>query len=155
MTISPRRSTPALLQIDAILARLTGTSALGEVCRYLRSEFAHYRWVGVYRLDGRELTLLAWDGDQPTAHEKIGIDRGLCGRAARDDRTVRVDDVGSEPEYLSCFPETRSEIVVPIRAAGRVVGEVDVDGTEFKAYDVTDERFLETVAAKIAPALLG
>jgi len=66
---------------------------------------------------------------------------------------VIVDDVSADPDYLACFLETRSEIVVPIRAGGLVVGEIDVDGNSVKAFDASDGRFLELVAGKVAPIL--
>ncbi len=149
MTLSPRSATPALLQIDAILARLTGRDALQEVCRYLRSEIRTYRWVGVYRIDGSELVLDAWDGPAATEHTRIPISRGVCGRAAREGRTIVVADVRTDTEYLACFRETRAEIVVPIRDGASVLGEIDIDGNEVGAFDGTDGRFLEEVARRL------
>lgn len=149
MTIPPRQVKPALLQIDAINLRLAGRNALQEVCRFLTHEFSHFRWVGIYRLDGDTLVLDGWDGPQPTEHTRIPLDRGICGQAARENRSVVVDDVRAAPEYLACFLETRAEIVVPIRSEGRVLGEIDVDGTAVKAFDVSDRRFLESAAAKL------
>lgn len=119
----------------------------------MRHEFSHYRWVGVYRLDGATLALEGWNGEAATEHTRIPIDRGICGRAAREGRTVIVDDVRTAPEYLSCFLETRSEIVVPIRSEGQVVGEIDIDGTSVGAYDESDRRFLERVAEKLTVPL--
>jgi GAF domain-containing protein len=62
-----------------------------------------------------------------------------------------VDDVDADPRYLACFATTRSEIVVPIFADGQVIGEIDIDGSDAAAYDETDARFLEEVAALLAP----
>lgn len=154
--------TPSLLQVDSILSHLTGIDALGEVCRFLRHEFHQYRWVGVYLRDGETLHLAAWAGAQATEHVTIPMAAGICGKAARENRSVIVDDVRAAPEYLACFLETRSEIVVPIRRDGRVVGEIDIDGNEVRAYDASDERFLTAVAERIAavaeqvlPEILG
>jgi L-methionine (R)-S-oxide reductase len=155
MTIPPRQATPALLQVDAILSRLSGRPALQEVCRFLRDSFPHYRWVGVYRLEGPELVLDAWDGPAATEHTRIPLERGVCGRAAREGRTVIVDDVRSDPEYLSCFLETRAEIVVPVREGERILGEIDIDGNAVGAYDASDRRFLEAIAGKLSAALAG
>jgi putative methionine-R-sulfoxide reductase with GAF domain len=130
------QSTPALLQVDSILSHLTGIEALGEVCRYLR--------------DGETLRLAAWSGPAPTEHVAIPVGQGICGKAARENRTVVVDDVRAAPEYLACFLETRSEIVVPIRSGGSVVGEIDIDGNEVRAYDSSDDRFLSAVAGRVA-----
>ena len=155
MPVHDRQGTPALLQVDAILGRLTGSAALSEVCRYLRQEFPHYRWVGVYRLDGTTLILEGWDGAAATEHTRIPIDRGICGQAAREGRTVIVEDVRAAPDYLSCFLETRSEIVVPIRSERGIAGEIDVDGNEVGAYDQSDRRFLEQVAGKLSSIVTG
>jgi L-methionine (R)-S-oxide reductase len=153
MTVSPRTSSPALLQVDAVLSRLKGRQALQEICRFLRASFRHYRWVGVYRLEGTTLVLEAWDGPAATEHTRIPVERGVCGQAARENRTVLVEDVRAAPEYLACFLETRSEVVVPIRDGGRVVGEIDIDGNEVGAFDRSDGAFLEAVAAKLTGAV--
>ena len=154
MSVSPRTATPALLQVDAILGRLAGRAALQEVCRFLRESFRHYRWVGVYRVDGIELVLDAWDGPAATEHTRIPIERGVCGRAVREERTVVVDVVRAAPEYLACFLETRAEVVVPIRAGSRVVGEIDIDGNEVGAFDRSDGSFLEQVARRLSDAVV-
>jgi len=153
MTVPSRQAAPALLQVDAVLSRLTGRQALGEVCRFLRTSFRHYRWVGIYRLEGPTLVLDAWDGPAATEHTRIPLDRGVCGRAAREGRTVIVDDVRASPEYLACFVETRSEIVVPIRRGPAVLGEVDIDGNEVGAFDSSDRSFLEAVAGRLTRAV--
>ncbi|MGP8158128.1 MAG: GAF domain-containing protein [Thermoplasmata archaeon] len=153
MTVPDRARAPALLQVDAILSRLAGRQALAEVCRFLRHSFPHYPWVGVYRLEGTDLVLDAWEGPQATEHTRIPLDRGVCGQAAREGRTVIVDDVRSDPNYLACFLETRAEIVVPVRHEGRVVGEIDIDGNAVRAFDESDRRFLEDVAAKLGSAV--
>ncbi len=153
MTIFPRAATPALLQVESIVGRLAGRAALQEVCRFLRSDVRTYRWVGVYRVEGAELVLDAWDGPAATEHTRIPISRGVCGRAVRDDATVIVTDVRSDPEYLACFRETRAEIVVPIRDGASVVGEIDVDGNEVGAFDASDGRFLEEVARRLTAAV--
>ena len=76
---------------------------------------------------------------------------GICGAAAASGRTEIVDDVNADPRYLACFTTTRSEIVVPIFAGGQVTGEIDIDGSDLAAYDETDARFLEEIAALLAP----
>ena len=48
-----------------------------------------------------------------TPHTRIPLNQGICGAAATTGRTVVVDDVASDPRYLACSIETKSEIVVP------------------------------------------
>ncbi len=155
MTVARPAATAALLQVEAIAARLRGRGSLAEVCRFLAASFPQFGWVGVYRLDGRELVLEAYAGPQATEHTRIPIDRGLCGRAARDGATVVVDDVRASSEYLACFRSTRSEIVVPVFADGRVVGEIDIDSDRLAAFDATDRALLEQVARRVSDAVVA
>lgn len=121
-----------------------------DLCAHLRASFAHYGWVGVYMIEGGEtLVLQAWDGPAATEHVRIPVGEGICGLAARESRSVVVDDVRTDSRYLRCFLHTRSEIVVPIFADGEVVGEIDIDGDKVGAYNETDRIFLEWCAAKL------
>jgi GAF domain-containing protein len=61
-----------------------------------------------------------------------------------------VDDVNADPEYLACSLETRSEIVVPIMAGERVLGEIDIDSDIPAAFSPEDRAFLETLAGVLA-----
>ena len=47
-----------------------------------------------------------------------------------------------DPLYLACSSRTPSEIVVPIFANGRIVGEIDVDSQKIAAFAGTDRIFL-------------
>ena len=91
------------------------------------------------------LVLGPFVGD-PTPHVRIPVSQGICGAAVVSGETVIVDDVGSDPRYLSCSIKTRSEIVVPIYANGRVVGEIDIDSHDPAAFKDEDRVFLEETA---------
>jgi L-methionine (R)-S-oxide reductase len=116
----------------------------------LHDAFDHYSWVGIYLVEGGELVLGPWKGPQATEHDRIRIGEGICGAAAATGRTEVVDDVEADPRYLACFPSTRSEIVVPIRYEGRVVGEIDIDSDRPAAFTEEDRDFLERVAPRIS-----
>lgn len=122
---------------------------------FLHDQFSHYSWVGIYWVDGDDLVLGPWRGPQATEHTRIPIGTGVCGAAARSGRTEIVPDVNKDSRYLACFAHTRSEIVVPIFAAGRVVGEIDIDGDQLDAFSTEDQRFLEAVAELLAPLAPG
>lgn len=86
----------------------------------------------------------------PTEHVRIPVSRGICGAAVAQQQTILVDDVASDPRYLACSLETRSEIVVPIRASGRIVGEIDIDSHTPAAFGPEDRAFLEQCAGIVA-----
>lgn len=122
----------------------TFRAAAEAVCRILRVELPHFTWAGVYMLEGEHLVLEAWNGPQATEHVKIHMKSGICGLAARENRSVVVRDVRDEPQYLACFQSTRAEIVVPIRdQQGRVIGEIDCDSDQIGAFHQTDLALLE------------
>ncbi len=111
---------------------------------------AAWHWAGVYLLEG-EVLVLAYQVGKPTPHERIPLDRGICGAAAREGKTIVVDDVRSDLRYLACSLETRSEIVVPIRDRdGRILGEIDIDSDLPAAFDGEDRKVLEVAAELLA-----
>ena len=128
---------------------------LQRVVDVLHDRIDHYSWVGIYLVDGDDLVLRPWKGPQATEHVRIPVGRGVCGAAAATGQTEVVDDVNADPRYLSCFPSTRSEIVVPIAHEGRVVGEIDIDSDEAAAFGDGDREFLERIAVQISPAAAG
>jgi len=83
-----------------------------------------------------------------TPHTRIPLNQGICGAAASTGKTVVVDDVNSDPRYLACSTETKSEIVVPIFVRGEVKGELDID-SHFPAAFALDDRAMCEHAAKL------
>ena len=142
----------ALNLVRADLAEAPGPEAAAQrVVDTLHERFPPYDWVGIYWVDGTDLVLGPWTGPAATEHVRIPIGTGVCGAAAASGKTEIVGDVNADPRYLACFASTRSEIVVPIFSDGEVIGEIDIDGSDLDAFDETDARFLEEIAALLAP----
>ncbi len=89
----------------------------------------------------------------PTDHTRIPFGKGICGQAAATENTFIVQDVTLETNYLSCSPDVRSEIVVPILKDGVVVGELDIDSHALAPFTDQDQAFLDAVCAQVAPLL--
>ena len=122
----------------------------------LLADRATYSWVGIYFVEGDELVLGPWQGPEATEHVRIPVGQGVCGAAAASGKTEIVDDVAADERYLSCFPSTRSEVVVPIVYEGKVVGEIDIDSDTPAAFGHDDKVLLERVAVLISPhSLVG
>ena len=126
--------------------------ASAEAVRLLKAGVPHYTWVGIYLLERDELVLGPFLG-KPSPHTRIPLGRGICGAAATQKATIIVDDVNADPRYLACSLETQSEIVVPIMDGDQVLREIDIDSDRPAAFDESDRRLLEAVAALVAPAL--
>jgi GAF domain-containing protein len=151
---APGEHVDALALVRDTVAAAAGPAEAGQAAvDVLYEHFPHYDWVGIYWVDptSADLVLGPWTGPEATEHTRIPIGTGICGAAAATGKTEIVADVNADPRYLACFTTTRSEIVVPIFHEGVVVGEIDIDGSDLAAYDETDARFLEEVAALLAP----
>jgi len=103
---------------------LSATSAhqlMSQMVKLLHERMLKYNWVGFYMLEksapaqDRMLVLGPFQGAM-TPHTRIPLNQGICGAAASTGKTIIVDDVTSDPRYLACSVETKSEIVVPVFA---------------------------------------
>jgi L-methionine (R)-S-oxide reductase len=108
----------------------TAQDLMQSMVKLLHNRMLKYNWVGFYMLEpGAQppvLVLGAFEGAM-TPHTRIPLNQGICGAAASSGQTVVVDDVAKDPRYLACSLETKSEIVVPVFARGKVMGELDID----------------------------
>src|SRR5271165_3506017 len=108
----------------------TAQELMRSMAKLLHERMLKYNWVGFYMLEpGAQppmLVLGAFEG-AVTPHTRIPLNQGICGAAASSGQTVVVDDVRKDPRYLACSLDTKSEIVVPVFAQGKVVGELDID----------------------------
>ena len=52
---------------------------------------------------------------------RIPFSKGVCGAAARERRTQRVEDVHAFPGHIACDAASRSELVVPLVQGGRLI----------------------------------
>ncbi len=80
---------------------------------------------------------------------------GLIGRCLASERSVLVNDVTTEPDYLPT-PETvevRSELIVPLWSGDVLWGAINIEELEPDAFDEDDARFVETVADQAGAAL--
>jgi len=145
----------ALREIRTALQSVNDEIEASElVCHQLDERFDHYSWVGIYAVEGDELILSAWSGPEETEHTTIPVGEGICGLAAKTGATEVVPDVSERPEFIACFPSTRSEIVVPIKGPdGEVLGEIDVDSDWIDAFDERDKALLEDLAAQLAEVM--
>jgi len=135
--------------LAAIQASPDGDAALQQAVELLKAGMPRYTWAGIYLLEGDQLVLGPFLG-KPSPHTRIPLNRGICGAAASQKATIVVDDVNSDPRYLACSLETKSEIVVPIMQAETVLGEIDIDSDQPAAFGDHDRVLLERVAAALA-----
>jgi len=118
---------------------------LQQLCRHLCDHVAHYAMVGVYvTLHDRpgELTLVAAAGRRPYP-PTVTCGEGLWGRAADAGETaVKQNLAGTEG---GSRPWVASQVAVPLRCAGSLIGLLAVDSDRPAPFQPEDELFLENV----------
>ena len=134
----------ALNQIKKILSK-NPSNFLQKIVDFLCDNFEKYNWVGIYTVKRDNLILGPWKGPKATEHTRIPIGKGICGAAAETGKTEIIKDVKEDNRYLSCFLSTKSEIVVPIRKNGIIIGEIDIDSDKKDAFTNQDKIFLEKI----------
>ena len=105
-------------------------------------------WAGFYLLQGDSLLLGPFQGKP--ACIRIPLGKGVCGTAAGEDRVIIVDDVHLFPGHIACDSASNSEIVIPIRAGGRVAGVLDIDSPLLSRFDERDREGLEKLTELLA-----
>ena len=128
---------------DAI-ANLANAAAL------LYETLPDLNWAGFYLLRGRELVVGPFQG-RP-ACVRIPLGHGVCGTAAARRSTVIVPDVHAFAGHIACDAASNSEIVVPLLAAQRLIGVLDLDSPRLARFDAEDARGLEAFAARLVAA---
>ena len=83
---------------------------------------------------------------------RIAIGKGVCGTAAATRQTQVVRDVHEFPGHIACDAASRSELVVPLIAADRLLGVIDLDSPRPGRFDADDAAGIEAIAAIVAAA---
>ena len=137
-------------ELNAQLAALTEgiphpISNLANASALLWQGLDRLNWAGFYLLEGQKLVLGPFQGK--TACIEIPLGRGVCGTAAAKNETQLVPDVHAFRGHIACDSASRSEIVVPLRKNGAVIGVLDVDSPFPDRFSEEDRVGLEAFAA--------
>jgi signal transduction histidine kinase/DNA-binding response OmpR family regulator len=141
----------AVLELEGVLDRAA----------HLVQEGFGYHHVALFTLDREQgvLVMRATAGDFahlfPSDH-RLKLGQGVVGWAGQHGKTLLANDVDAEPRYVNLYPgviATRSELSVPIRVGGEVVGVLDIQSPQANAFDENDVMVKETLADQIAVAI--
>jgi PAS domain S-box-containing protein len=81
------------------------------------------------------------------------INQGIVGSVCLSGKTVRTGDVRTVLHYVDANIGTISELCVPLKIGGKVIGCINVESCEPNAFGEHDERILSTLAAQAASAI--
>jgi diguanylate cyclase (GGDEF)-like protein/PAS domain S-box-containing protein len=147
------RRASAILDLDELLP---------YVAKTVQQSFGYYH-VDIFLVD-RVTGYVVFKASNDPVTEKVWKEQdlrfkvgkeGMVGWVAHTGEPLLANDVSQEPHYLpdELLPETKSELVVPLKVEERVVGILDVESDKLNALDENDIFALQTLAGQIAIAI--
>lgn len=137
---------------DKLTALMEGvpyqTANLANAAALLWQELEDINWVGFYQLHQGKLVLGPFQG-KPACIE-IPVGKGVCGRAAAENKVQRVEDVHAFPGHIACDSASNSEIVLPLYCRGEIWGVLDIDSPSLGRFTRADAQGLEEISAIIS-----
>ncbi len=124
---------------------------LANAAALLWDSLDRLNWAGFYLMDQGSLLLGPFQGK--VACVRIPLGKGVCGTAVQENRSLRVPDVHAFPGHIACDSASNSELVIPIRSGGRIVGVLDLDSPEPDRFTRSDQAGLEGFAAVLGEAV--
>ena len=129
-----------LAKIPQLIARLTKFSAFS-----------------VYLLDEKRQELrIAYAVGYPDAallNMRLRVGQGVVGAAVEEGRPILVNDIRQEPRYMGPLRNMLSQLAVPMRRKGRVIGALNLLNEVEGAFTDQDEALLRQFAAHVAVAI--
>jgi GAF domain-containing protein len=133
---------------------------LGSVVRLISEQFGFYH-AGIFLLDpvGQWAELQAassWGGQRMLARKhRLQVGVGIVGYVVAQGEHRVALDVGEDAVFFDNpdLPETRSEMALPLKARGEIIGALDVQSTEPGAFSPEDVAVLQTLADQLAVAI--
>lgn len=132
-------------QLDAITRDVPHPVAnMANAAALLWEYLPDINWAGFYLMEGNQLILGPFQGR--VACIEIAVGKGVCGTAVAENATQLVADVHKFPGHIACDSASRSEIVIPLRKDGHIVGVLDIDSPNYDRFSRDDKSGLETFA---------
>ena len=119
-----------------------------NISALIYDSFDDLNWAGFYLMRDGRLHLGPFQGK--VACTVIPVGKGVCGTAVERGEVIRVDDVHAFPDHIACDSASESEIVLPIRRNGEIIGVLDIDSPIRARFSEEDEKALTKIAQIIA-----
>ncbi len=144
----------SLLELDVVLRQIVDVT---------KARFGHY-FVSIALMEGERLifrsgSTIGDSGARPSVSDLAGFDlmqgNSLISEVAQTEQPVLVGDAPNDPRYFAIkeLPDTHSELCVPIKIKGRVIGILDVQSDRLFAYDQADVNLLQSLASQAGVAI--
>ena len=152
-------------EVSAQIANALSVTELSDRVTSLIQKTFQYYYVAIFTVQDTSSSLRfrasAMAPRRGRRRRKVALDveigQGLIGQVAAEWERVLVPDVQKDTRfrYINALPETRSEVVIPMKVEGRVLGVLDVQSDQMNAFHPNDLLVLEALADTIARAVEG
>lgn len=152
-------------EVSAQIANVLDVDELSKRVTKLIQVTFHYYYVGIFTVRPGSTSLRfrssAMARGKGKRKAKVVLDvemgQGLIGQVAAEGERVLVEDVKKDKRYrfIEALPETRSEVVIPLKIKDQVLGVLDVQSDQLQAFHPNDLLILEALADTIARAVEG
>ena len=117
---------------------------MANAASLLYNSLEDLNWAGFYLMENGILVLGPFMG-KPACIE-IPVGKGVCGTAVAENRSQLVYDVHQFPGHIACDSASNSEIVIPLRKDGEIIGVLDIDSPIIGRFTEADKAGLEEFA---------
>lgn len=154
------RQSRTLQLLNEISRELSSVLVLNDLLRTvgtLTKRLVDYHRFSIMLADGQARTFnsvltLRQDESLPDK-TTVRFGQGIVGAAAASLQPVVSPDVSRDPRYICIYPDTRSEMVIPLIYHGRVIGVVDLESPTANYFTEDHVRIFSTLAPQIAIAI--
>ena len=127
------------------------TANLANASALLWQHMEDINWVGFYKMTDGILVLGPFQGKP--ACVRIPVGKGVCGTAVAEDKVQLVYDVHDFPGHIACDSASNSEIVIPLHAAGKIWGVLDIDSPFVGRFTEADREGLQKIVTVLERVL--
>ena len=148
-----------LTELGREVTSVLDLNELLEKIPQLISRLTSFTVFSVYLLDERRQDLhIAYAVGYPeevVRNFRLQVGQGIVGSAVAERRPILLDDVEQDPRYLHTVPGVRSQLAVPLRHKGKVIGALNLLSDKRAAFTERDEMILRQFAAHVAQAIVN
>jgi sigma-B regulation protein RsbU (phosphoserine phosphatase) len=123
----------------------------------LIARLTQFNAFSVYLLDeGRQELRIAYAVGYPDGaldSQRLRVGQGVVGAAVQEGRPILVNDIRLEPRYQGPLRNMLSQLAVPMRRKGRVIGALNLLAETTDAFTSQDEALLRQFGAHVAVAI--
>ena len=123
---------------------------LANISSWLYHALPELNWCGFYLWQESEQQLVLGPFQGLPACLRIRPYQGVCGSSFGLVKTLRVDDVDLFPGHIACDSVSKSELVIPLKAADKVWGVLDLDSPRLARFSQNDADELTHLMNKIS-----